>query len=226
MKKPLFLSLIVLLFYTPVFFAQSIPSPQIVKVQVRTRTEAEAPEPPETPKITLQTYENTLKHYVKWSEHQADKSFYKDLVFVKVVNKKEVKIKYTDLSLLEQSLFLIYQAQSLSNHLYRLDIAWKVELQKLVIKEAAAVKPTIKKKNKKTSVTEDMLKAPAKAKDVKKYLAKLLTLRKANAVRFEALLKYVFKEHNKEIPAADQKNYLQKVTAWHDKNKLIERSKK
>lgn len=209
MKKPLFLSLVVLSLYTPAFltsFAQVTPPPA---------AKAEA-EPEKKPEITLESYETALKHYIKWSEQQAKKTFYKDLVFKKTVDGKDVKIKYTDLSPLEQSLFLIHQAENLSNHLFRLENAWKVELQKLIVEEAANVGD---------SVTGDMLKTKPKKEDIERYLAKLLLLRKINAIRFEILLHSVFKEYNSEIPAADQKNYLQKVTAWHDKYKLIERPK-
>lgn len=173
-------------------------------------------------KPTIGNYEDALKHHTQWSENIDNSDFYKELEFEMLKGKDKKKVKFTELKEFEKNLFYIYQAESLSNKLSRLEGMWNFELRRL-----PPVKEEVKnEENEPEALTEERLKEIANRKDVEGYINKLHELRKDHAVRFEKLMTNVFKEFENEIPKADRENYEQKVKEWHDKQSLVDRSTK
>lgn len=172
----------------------------------------------EAHKPTIGDYEEALKHHTQWSENIASPDFYKELEFEMLKGEDKKKVKFIELKEFEKNLFYIYQAESLSNKLARLEGMWNIELRQL-----PPIKEEVVNGKEGPALSEEQLKKEAKRKDVEAYIGKLHELRKGHAVRFEKLMSEVFKKFEKEIPKADRENYEQKVKEWHDKQNLVER---
>lgn len=193
-------------------------------VLAQAKKEPPKKEPPKKAIPLCENYENVLKNYDKWSKNISNSEHYKNLVFeIKPENEndKPKTIKFQDLSVLRKDIFYLYQAQICSNELKVLEKMWSqilVDLQ--VIPDEDKKKQTEKYKDK------PALKRPPTVAQLKEYIKQLLELRKKHAVKYETVVKEVFKKHVDEIPTPDRQHYLKKVIEWNDNDKLIVRKKK
>lgn len=97
-----------------------------------------------------------------------------------------------------------------------LQAAWEQELKKFD-NPAHKLVPRPKIDNQKQN--------PAVKADVERYHKELLTLRKEYAVSYEKFVEKFLKDFEKDIDKKEAKMTLDKVRAFHDKQKLIERKK-
>lgn len=146
--------------------------------------------------------EQTIINLSTWSENVDKESFYDQMIFKDKESNKIIKFK--DLSDIEKDVFYILQAEIVGNQLFSMSMF------------VTSVKPAP------DSTDPDRL---PNAKDLSEFNARIQSLRKSHALKFEKVVESIFKKHEKTIPEYDRKMYMLKITSWHDQYKLINRKK-
>jgi hypothetical protein len=129
--------------------------------------------------------------------------FYESIEFT---NKKtKEKKKFSDFTPLQKSVFVVMQMDVINRSLGELYNKWMEELKKA--------------KDKPDDPEE------ASKKDIRSYLARLLSHRKNGASKLESKMEQMFKKYPDDFTEEEQKHMLNMIREYNDKNKLIERKK-
>lgn len=173
---------------------------------------ADTPTPEPSP--TLDDYSKAIAKYKEATKKAFDLPSWKG---IELTNKKtEETKKFEELSNFEQHLFLASSANRLTAEMTILKKHWDNEAAKFKDPNYKIVPlPKVEKPEQKA----------AELKDVEKYQAELLTLRKNFAVKHEEYLAKIFKDFKNDIQEKERDLYLKEVQDYHDKEKLIERKK-
>jgi hypothetical protein len=185
-----------------------------------------ADEPKQPARPTVGDYEQVMKKFTDWSENLSNPEHWKG---TKLRNKKTGEVVlFEKLPEFEQRVFYVISAENLSTRLKDMQTAWEKELAEL--KKNPPPEDKKEKEEKKSWVdkekADDSGKKTARQTDVEQYLAKLLELRKATAVRYEAMLEKLFTDYKDKFSEEERKHNMQAIREWHDKEKLIDRNKK
>jgi hypothetical protein len=129
--------------------------------------------------------------------------FYETIEFT---NKKtNEKKKFSDFTPLQRSVFIVMQMDVINRSLGELYGKWEEELKKA--------------KDKPDNPEE------ASKREIRIYLAKLLSCRKTAASKLETKMEDMFKKYPDDFTEEEQKHMLNMVHEYNDKNKLVERKK-
>lgn len=157
---------------------------------------------------TLGEYKEVIKIVKNWSENMDKEDFYKDFKFKHKETKKEKK--FSELELIERKLFMVFQAEKLSENLDYLHEEFKKDLDNMKKKKDAIKKA---KKDDEAAGTED----------ITEHISILNSIRKSTATKYEAFMEEFFKSNKTKFSSAEIGKYMQKLRKFHDDRKLIER---
>lgn len=168
--------------------------------------------PDEVPSPTLEDYEKT---FAKMEKVTKDFMKLESWDGIKLRNTTTNKIvEWKELSEFDKTMFCLMMCERASAHLSKLNEFWALELKRFDDPNHKLV-PTPMPANEKQK--------PTTKEDTKKYLDKLISMRKAFAVEYEAFAEKSFKTYEKEVPKEEREKTLKGIREFHDKQKLIER---
>jgi len=163
---------------------------------------------------TPEDYEAAIKSFKDISAKSLDVKAWKEQKVVNTETKEEKK--FGELSALEQHVIVLDMADRCTHRMAAMQAAWDDELKKFA-DPAHKLVPRPKIENQKQN--------PAVKTDVETYSKELLTLRKSHAVSYEKFVEKFLNDFKKDVDPKEAKMTLDGVRSFHDKHKLIERTK-
>ncbi len=160
------------------------------------------------PKHTVADYEKVLKSFNEWSDNLSNPEWWKD---VRLTNSKTKEVvKFSELSEYRKYIFYFMSAEKLSQQLKQMNGHWQDEIKNFSV---AAKDPKI---------VDPKLLPPTKEQIIV-FCKKLLDVRKATAIRFEALADKVFKKYKDKFTPEEIATITKHIRDFNDKEKLIDR---